>query len=100
MTRRQRQPAPGAETALDRVRGRAPAMRANVRRLAAFAGVHSTSGLLPMSCVGMFARTLGSRRSPVPIRSVTSMRASGKAARRRDLTVSRLGMREGTTVAA
>ena len=52
MTRRQRQPAPGAETALDRVRGRAPAMRANVRRLAAFAGVHSC----PTAAVAFAAR--------------------------------------------
>jgi hypothetical protein len=35
------QPQPGGATALDRVRGRAPVIQANVRRLAAFANVHS-----------------------------------------------------------
>src|SRR5260370_35455774 len=34
-------PDPGAGTALDHVRGRAPTIRPNVRRLAAFASVHS-----------------------------------------------------------
>jgi hypothetical protein len=51
MTRRM-QPGPPAETALDRVRGQAPTIRANVRRLAAFANVHSC----PTAAVAFAAR--------------------------------------------
>jgi hypothetical protein len=43
---------PGGATALDRVRGKAPVMRANVRRLAAFASVHSC----PTAAVAFAAR--------------------------------------------
>jgi hypothetical protein len=51
MTRRQ-QPDPAAATALARVRGNAPEIRANVRRLAAFANVHSC----PTAAVAFAAR--------------------------------------------
>lgn len=43
---------PAAATALDRVRGRAPEIRANVRRLAAFANVHAC----PTAAVAFAAR--------------------------------------------
>jgi hypothetical protein len=46
------QPQPGGATALDRVRGRAPTIQANVRRLAAFANVHSC----PTAAVAFAAR--------------------------------------------
>ncbi len=49
---RQQQPDPAAATALARVRGRAPQIRANVRRLAAFANVHSC----PTAAVAFAAR--------------------------------------------
>ncbi len=45
-------PDPGAGTALDHVRGRAPTIRPNVRRLAAFASVHSC----PTAAVAFAAR--------------------------------------------
>jgi len=45
-------PERAGETALDRVRGRAPTIRANVRRLAAFANVHSC----PTAAVAFAAR--------------------------------------------
>ena len=51
MTRHQ-QPDPAAATALARVRGQAPEIRANVRRLAAFASVHSC----PTAAVAFAAR--------------------------------------------
>jgi hypothetical protein len=51
MTRHQ-QPDPAAATALARVRGQAPEIRANVRRLAAFANVHSC----PTAAVAFAAR--------------------------------------------
>jgi hypothetical protein len=51
MTRHQ-QPDPAAATALARVRGQAPVIRANVRRLAAFANVHSC----PTAAVAFAAR--------------------------------------------
>jgi hypothetical protein len=49
---RHQQPDPAAATALARVRGRAPEIRANVRRLAAFASVHSC----PTAAVAFAAR--------------------------------------------
>ena len=49
---RPHQPDPAATAALARVRGRAPEMRANVRRLAAFANVHSC----PTAAVAFAAR--------------------------------------------
>jgi hypothetical protein len=49
---RHRQPDPAAATALARVRGQAPEIRANVRRLAAFANVHSC----PTAAVAFAAR--------------------------------------------
>jgi hypothetical protein len=52
MSRRHSPPDPGAGTALDRVRGRAPTIRPNVRRLAAFASVHSC----PTAAVAFAAR--------------------------------------------
>lgn len=48
----QRQLGGGAGTVLDRVRGRAPSLQANVRRLAAFANVHSC----PTAAVAFAAR--------------------------------------------
>jgi len=52
MTHRMIQPGRASETALDRVRGQAPAMRPNVRRLAAFASVHTC----PTAAVAFAAR--------------------------------------------
>jgi hypothetical protein len=52
MPRRPTPPDSGAETALDHVRGRAPTIRPNVRRLAAFASVHSC----PTAAVAFAAR--------------------------------------------
>src|SRR6266536_1048345 len=52
MPRRRSPPDPGAGTALDHVRGRAPTIRPNVRRLAAFANVHSC----PTAAVAFAAR--------------------------------------------
>jgi len=49
---RHQQPDPAAATALARVRGQAPEIRANVRRLAAFANVHSC----PTAAVAFAAR--------------------------------------------
>ena len=51
-SQQQRQPGRVAGTVLDRVRGRAPSLQANVRRLAAFANVHSC----PTSAVAFAAR--------------------------------------------
>jgi hypothetical protein len=47
-----RQPQPAGAAALDRVRGRAPVIQANVRRLAAFANVHAC----PTAAVAFAAR--------------------------------------------
>ena len=52
MARRLIQPGAASESVLDRVRGRAPAMRPNVRRLAAFASVHTC----PTAAVAFAAR--------------------------------------------
>ena len=52
MSRRHIRPDPGAGIALEHVRGRAPTIRPNVRRLAAFASVHSC----PTAVVAFAAR--------------------------------------------
>ena len=51
-SQQQRRAGGGAGTVLDRVRGRAPSLQANVRRLAAFANVHSC----PTAAVAFAAR--------------------------------------------